>query len=186
MYELYQQKTREQQMVIRNVLNQHAFKWMMVFQSHHHEGQTLIKTLMKRLKEESTAFAHACNAVADNATITRIINSTIYRWCINPVNVRIEAEEALRGGSHVVLVVEGGYEANGVYLVPVQEVLKHFGSMEHLSQLNQVRLENADNVMYPGRDTLMNILSKDVWGHYHHNTQGVVGLFVSRVVWVTL
>lgn len=186
MYELYQQKTTEQKVVIRNVINQHAYKWMLMFQSHHHEGENLIKTLTKRLKNENAGFAQACNAVADNAAITRIINSTIYRWAINPMQVRIEAEEALRAGSHVVLVVEGSGEANGVYLVPVQEVLKQFGGMEPFLQLNQVPLQATDSVMYPGRDKMVNILSKDVWGRYLHNTQSIVGVFVSRVVCVTV
>lgn len=186
MYELYQQKTTEQKMVIRNVINQHAYKWMMMFQSHHSEGNTLIKTLMKRLKDESTAFAHACNAVADNAAISRIINSTIYRWVINPMQVRVEAEEELRVGSHVVLIVQGGGEAAGVYMVPIDKVVEQFGSMEPFLQLNQVPLQAADSVMYPGRDKMMHILSRDTWGRYLHNTQGIAGVFVSRVVVVTL
>lgn len=173
-------------MVIRGVINKHAFKWMLMFQSHRHEGDSLVPTLLKRLKDESRAFAQACDAVADRTAICRIINSTIYRWCINPVQVRVEAEEALHYGSHVVLLVEDHGGPVWVYLVPVEKVFEQFGSMESFLQLNQVRLDTADPVMYPGRNKMLELFDNDAWTRYHHNTQSVVGVFVSRVVSVSL
>lgn len=182
MVTLFNTKRMDQKMYIKASLNKACFKWLIQFQSYHQDDPTcnVISKVINNLKEVGS-FSEAIERNADRARLYRSVHSTLYHWVVNPMQVKIENEAALRECFSIVLIVK--LMCDLVYVVPHTEVVNQFGSLEQFALLNDIWTEHA-TMHRDSIKTIHDILINKTWEKYLVASGHTIGVPVSRIITV--